>query len=367
MPALTSLRFFAAFYVVLFHAYPYVPPDLPGAPPGLPVRAWHLFCSHGFSAVGFFFALSGFILAYNYPPSRLLSRRAFYRARFARIYPVYMLGLLLAMPFLAVHTLRDRSWGSAAVECTLAFTLLQAWVPAYWHAVNVPGWSLSVEAFFYAVYPLLLAPLTRAASSKPRALALLVALYALALLAPALGTWVFQVGASHRDVSAPANLLRYAPPFALPEFAFGVVLGHMRQQGFDSPRLTALLFGPALLVLVLVLASDAGPYMLLHNGLLLPALAIVILRCARGDDLPALLRHPWMQLLGEASYSLYVLHLLVWSYVKIVIERSGLDPGAAWVFPVYAAIALAASLVSYTSLEVPARVLLTRTFNPRRG
>jgi peptidoglycan/LPS O-acetylase OafA/YrhL len=352
MPALTSLRFFAAMYVVLFHTFPWHKTEAVAA--SMVARVWYVFCSHGFSAVGFFFALSGFILATNYPALSGIGKSRFYRARFARVYPVYVLGLLVALPFVAAHTLRNRDWGHAMLECVLAFTLLQAWVPSFWNAVNIPGWSLSGEAFFYATYPLIANPLTRAAHTPARAYCLLAALYCFALVAPMVGTWGFGIS-GFTDSTALANVIRYSPPLSLPEFAFGIVLGHMRQQGFDALHIIGRLFVPALLLLALLLVTNGIPYLLLHNGVLLPLFAVIILRCARRDGVPRLLSHKWAQLLGEASYSLYVLHLLIWIYVKIIIERSGWDPLAAWVFPAYATIAVCASLASFTWIERPAR------------
>lgn len=367
MPALTSLRFFAAFHVVLYHAYPWHDPSVCGEP-GMLHALWQRFCGHGFIAVGFFFTLSGFILACNYPRERLTDTRAFYRARFARVYPVYALGLVLALPFLLVHTVRDRSYGHALIECGLAFSLLQAWFPRYWNAVNIPGWSLSVEAFFYAVYPWLVRPLLRFSRSGRRAAFALLALYALALLGPTLGTFLSQSGMPLSDVSVSANLLRYFPPFALPEFAAGMVLGEVHRRGF-LPDHTRRLLWPALLLLILVLGSDVIPYMLLHNGALLPLFGVIILACSRDGATPRVLSRPFLRELGEASYSLYVLHLLLFIYVKIVIERSGLDPSAPWVFPVYAAFALFVSMVSYRGLEQPARRWLNARWasSPLRG
>src|ERR1035437_982751 len=83
--ALTSLRFFAAMYVVLFHES-----HNPGHIVLFPLAA--RFVASGFTAVTLFFVLSGFILAYNY--DRIRSRREFWISRFARIYPVYFLSLL---------------------------------------------------------------------------------------------------------------------------------------------------------------------------------------------------------------------------------------------------------------------------------
>jgi peptidoglycan/LPS O-acetylase OafA/YrhL len=57
--ALTSLRFFAAFYVVLYHTYPYAFPHTAGT------LIANIF-SIGYISVSFFFLLSGYILAMVY-------------------------------------------------------------------------------------------------------------------------------------------------------------------------------------------------------------------------------------------------------------------------------------------------------------
>jgi peptidoglycan/LPS O-acetylase OafA/YrhL len=109
----------------------------------------------GHLAVDFFFLLSGFILAYTYVTAegRLRgTRREFWVARIARIYPVYLLGLLLGLyPNLAsgVH-LRGLVFSAGA-----HIFLIHAWLPSTL-AWNRPSWSLSVGALFYAVLPLIL-------------------------------------------------------------------------------------------------------------------------------------------------------------------------------------------------------------------
>jgi peptidoglycan/LPS O-acetylase OafA/YrhL len=85
LPALTSSRFFAALYVVLFHLQTC---QLIAGP------SWfRKFCSIGYTGVSFFFVLSGFILVYTYA-GRDQSAREFWRARFARVYPAYAFSLL---------------------------------------------------------------------------------------------------------------------------------------------------------------------------------------------------------------------------------------------------------------------------------
>src|SRR5215468_3329275 len=80
--ALTGIRFFAAFEVVIFHAGGWEHWPLPA-----PIRA---FGGAGFLAVTLFFVLSGFILTYTYlaPEAEKTSGVDMYLARLARIYPV---------------------------------------------------------------------------------------------------------------------------------------------------------------------------------------------------------------------------------------------------------------------------------------
>src|SRR5215470_10639156 len=134
--ALTTLRFFAALHVVLFHMR--VVGILPGGP------WWHQnFASIGYVGVNFFFVLSAF------------SVRKFWLARFARIYPAYVLSLIVAAPFFffAVRhlDLPFFAWSKQHLlaACLLTIVLLQSWIPQAALTWNSVCWSLSVEAFFY--------------------------------------------------------------------------------------------------------------------------------------------------------------------------------------------------------------------------
>ena len=58
------------------------------------------FFKEGFVGVSFFFVLSGFIIAYNYQEKLLektATKRTFWVARLARIYPLHLLTLLIAV------------------------------------------------------------------------------------------------------------------------------------------------------------------------------------------------------------------------------------------------------------------------------
>jgi peptidoglycan/LPS O-acetylase OafA/YrhL len=110
------VRFFAAFYVVLFHVLPWLRQKyaLPGS--------LQTFLGNGYLAVNLFFILSGFILAYTYDGQieGKTNRLHFWEARFARIYPVYFLSLVLAFWFE-----RGLSFGAR----TAVLLMVQAWNP----------------------------------------------------------------------------------------------------------------------------------------------------------------------------------------------------------------------------------------------
>ncbi|MCY7349458.1 MAG: acyltransferase, partial [Cytophagaceae bacterium] len=194
LPQLTATRFFAAFGIVIYHFGVLVPSVAPFDIPWV-----HDLFSYSCLGVSYFFVLSGFIMAVvYYQPTRTLDRRRYWVARFARIYPLYALGLVLALiyPLLPLgesfqaltHTGSARASLRMVYEhitshdptaVALNFSLLQAWVHGYSMTINPPGWSLSIEALFYLSFPLVLHVAYR--------------LGIRALVAVALGIWVFSL------------------------------------------------------------------------------------------------------------------------------------------------------------------------------
>src|SRR5262245_41059626 len=152
LAALTSLRFFAAMYVLLFHYGPIYPPLYSG------------FIRTGYTGVTFFFILSGFILAHNYHRVDFKERNDRYRyftARLSRIYPVYILSLLVGAPFAVAMINKMPSGGLATLAASSGLLTplgLQAWLPGASCVINCPSWSLSVEFFFYMLFPFLVRP-----------------------------------------------------------------------------------------------------------------------------------------------------------------------------------------------------------------
>lgn len=141
--SLTSLRFFAAAFVVLGH---------------LPSAARDSgFLQESFMGVTFFFVLSGFILSFSYAgriQQGQTSYSDFIASRFARIYPLHFLMMVWAIPLAVVAGYPAQK---VAIQAAAHLTLTQAYIPdkSIFFSFNAPAWSLSVEMLFYALFPLL--------------------------------------------------------------------------------------------------------------------------------------------------------------------------------------------------------------------
>ena len=138
---LTVTRFIAALSVVFFHG---------GRELAL-VRYFPMLAA-GPTAVGYFFVLSGFVMAFvYYRPNVPFDFRSYWLARFSRIYPVYILSFALTCLYylnILAKVKPPKIWAN--------IFLYQAWIPDYALSFNIAAWSLSVEAFFYLLLPTLL-------------------------------------------------------------------------------------------------------------------------------------------------------------------------------------------------------------------
>jgi peptidoglycan/LPS O-acetylase OafA/YrhL len=371
--ALTGLRFVAALGVVLFHA---VPPRFPSARGPLIQLV-----KSGYVGVSLFFVLSGFILAYNYLNPRgggiRSSTRDFWWARFARIYPVYLFALAFSSPQI-VNALRYPSsqpdYHQRLGALILDPILLQGWLPTTACKWNCPGWSLSVEAFFYVLFPFFGIWLARKHSRSIAAI--VAAAWGAEILLPALYRTLTPDGTL--DPARLANspwlaALRFNPIPHLPEFLLGVAAGIIflrsippnaadRTQARTQVTLRVM-SGLAVAMTLLVLALTHWlPFLFLHTGLLAPiwVLAIFSLASDHGSIARLLGSRPAIHL-GEASYALYLIHSPLNAYLDELTDR-GLLPqlSAGWSLLSYLALALLLSLAIFYWIERPARKFIRK-------
>jgi peptidoglycan/LPS O-acetylase OafA/YrhL len=348
--ALTGLRFFAALDIVLFHfsnpqTFGWLAPEV----------------NAGYIAVSLFFLLSGFVLAYNYGGAARagklgkLDKTRFWMARFSRLYPVYLLSLLLSwrmvVPEYGAHT-HAMFWTGMA----LTPLLLQGWFPSLATFLNTPAWAMPAEAFLYALFPWLarIKRPTRVGDSL-----LQLAGVWTAGMVPGLLYMAFNPdGIAHPDRWSYGYwlwALKYTPLPHLASFVFGILLSGLHEL---TPR-------TGLLRVALGLAGFAGvfgilsmgplvPYVLLHDGLLMPLSGCIVLGLAGENWLAAAFSLRPLVFLGEASYCLYLLHFNLWNWIHDthLPERLGVSRFDPWIS--YLAL-IAAALLALYLVEKPAQ------------
>jgi peptidoglycan/LPS O-acetylase OafA/YrhL len=353
---LTGLRFCAAMLVVVYHF------GLPGNLPLLPQRLIAI----GNTAVSLFFILSGFVMAYTYADTdggRYRGAVAFWIARFARIYPAYLLSLLLLAPtfFAGIRTATPTQNMNTFVDAVAALTLTQSWgnpdTASVW---NFPAWSLSIEAFFYLAFPLLRQWVRNI--STPRLLGAIVLVIGISnaitgayvVLDPdRLGVVMTPLNASITIVKTPwLALLAFNPLVRLPQFVVGLLAGRLFLARPWPARLGAWLEGAGIASLTLVtLLSPRLPEAMLLQGILDPCFLLLIFGIAcGGGPLRLLLSTRPMVVLGEASYGIYILQAPVF-------RRLG-----SFVHPAIAVIPVAVAV--FFLIERPLRRLIVRTLSP---
>jgi peptidoglycan/LPS O-acetylase OafA/YrhL len=383
LPALTGMRFFLALWVVVYHQSDSLLEWIGGSP-AIHKAAASLVLT-GYSAVSAFFVLSGFVLAYNYDLRTLLHTPYLSRfaiARFSRIYPAYATGLLLLIPF-AIYRLAAGVQGSSSTgtgNFFLNMFLLQAWIPRAALTWNYPGWSLSDEAFFYAALPFAGAWMVRIGGGKTgpvaiRLIGLAAGLWVLSLAMPvvAIAARIPHFGdAPATDIELLgagqwANVIRYNPLLRLPEFCIGAVLALLYRLIPAGSRLWkrgAYFYIPAVATIVLVLANaDIIPYPVMHDGLLDPAYAMLIFGLAlEGGVLVRLLSMPVLVFLGNASYSMYILHVPVYVWMNVGFRRVlHVDPHGMFWLICYVTAVVGLSALFFRKAEEPAHRWVRRS------
>jgi peptidoglycan/LPS O-acetylase OafA/YrhL len=310
VPALTSIRFLAALTVVLSH---YRELGLFHTP-----VPFFVFVDGGRSAVSLFFVLSGFILTYTYRDELATqSPRNFYVARVARIYPNVLFALALAsittaylvishdnVLLLKWYALKSAINLSLVVSFICQVLLITAWLPfaAINQPWNGPASSVSCEAFFYAVFPLVLARFV-----KMRAATLAVTL---------VGIWIAQglmlvFFKTAIPVARGHFLAGTLPLCRIAEFMLGMgaalAFQALRARGVSMHgRGTALVSCSVVVLSILALWRPVTPVFYPQS----PFFATLILGLALLErPVLGVLNQRWLVRAGEASYALFLIHL----------------------------------------------------------
>ncbi len=325
------LRAIAALMVVAFHAYDQLARATFGEN--------HFMV--GLAGVDIFFVISGFIMWVTTAGGET-TPAAFLRRRAIRIIPLYwMLTLGLALVAIVAPTiLATNAFDLSHFTASMLFLpwphpTLEAQLP-----LVIPGWTLNYEIAFYLLFAACL-PL-------PKLLRFLAVIGSLVVLA-CLGTF-----------APPESAAAFYTNAIILEFAFGVAIAAFYMRGFrigPDTGLVLTMFG------AFALWNAAGTETPRIIGLGVPAAMIVTGMIAMEQWLA---RRPNRNLmfLGDASYSIYLSHVVTLAIVGKLLTFAG-DHGLGIVARVgFLPAALASSIlvgcVIYLVMERPLLVWMTR-------
>lgn len=342
---LTGIRFFAAMSVLAFH-YGAGFSDRAGFPSFVVT-----FLRNGYMGVSLFFVLSGFILTFNYSDRQWAGSdwRKYITARLARIYPVYVLALVLALPILSNSLsfaemmrvlLMIQSWGG--IESNDGYL----WV--------MQAWTLSVEFFFYLMFPIALFFL-----KKMRAEVIALFVVILFALIHFYGTSSIAPGTAHVDASSVAWALPL-PMVRFPEFLLGMLICRLAADYYF--RMISFSNGYYLglnVALILMLMATASTRLAVASVTIL--FCVLILQLCCGDNkLTQLLSSPTLMLLGGASYALYILQGPIREWMRLLLPKpmdSILNPF----------VLVVVSILVFYFVEEPARKGIQRIYKWAEG
>ena len=349
LPTLTSLRFFAAAMIFVYHMREFQPSVFAYAiAPGM---------NHG---VSFFFVLCGFVLTYAYD-GREVAWGRFYLARAARIVPLHIAALVLlfaAMP-LPVARGQNTDLTISLISFTLKATLLDSWVPvrAFQSSWNSVSWSLSVEMAFYAAFPFLLRVMIR----RPLATLAVAAAVPIGVFAAGTAAGV-PVFTPEREALTLYRLVSFFPPSRAFEFALGMAtclawrrwIAPMRLSFADWTAIeaTALAGSTAWLIFAVPPLVDGASGLafvwLAPSGSCLVFAALLAAVAKGRGGLGRLLSLRPMVALGEVSFAFYLVHGTV---MRALRYNFGAGPGALSAF----ALSLALAFLLHEAVGKPMR------------
>jgi peptidoglycan/LPS O-acetylase OafA/YrhL len=320
---LTSLRFFAAAMIVVFHS----------------VNAFRIWDNRKIpfaleQGVSFFFVLSGFILTYVYPSLKGGSRiRDFYVARIARIWPAHFVAFLLLLWLIPAGAWmwNGHAWQILAANLFLA----QAWIPSasYYFSFNGVSWSISTEVFFYVAFPFLICRLDCTWWWKLLCTTALVA----GLLCSACVLRLPSYDPTSLFTVTAHGLVYINPLVRILEFVFGMAVASLCLRWREAKIVTS---SPAWLWTVFELA-------------------------VLGGMLSRVLETGWLLLLGEISYSIYLVHQIIIRWYLLNRSMFGSVPKTMLYIAYWLAV-LSVSFIIWRVVEKPFQRWIRGRFGSKR-
>ncbi|MGG1921566.1 acyltransferase [Chryseobacterium sp. NRRL B-14798] len=268
----------------------------------------------GYLAVDVFFVLSAFLLTVSYSGKlkdlNYKGVEVFYKKRINRIYPVYIVSVIFIALFLVKTSVAGFLINASLLQCFFN--------PDY--LLNVVYWSLSTEWICYLIFPFMLWFVLQ---YKIRSEILIITSLVLRFSLPYIPGHLYigsehpmEVGESPRYLDLPYGLVSLLRTIS--SYFLGIGAALLPQFKMKKENL--------IMYIILILFASM---LFVEKGLLfiplLSALMIKYLYEGKSNHLKAFLETKVIYLLGNISYSLYIIHYMVKKQDFVIVNNYHLN------------------------------------------
>jgi exopolysaccharide production protein ExoZ len=347
--ALDALRGLCAIAIMIYHFY-----------------SWNGIEYHQVSTFGvyLFYVLSGFSMWYVYSRKSVDAGmlRAFFVARFARIFPLYFLagmGVFFAKLFFLGS---DSVFNLAFLHRFLMNITMLFGLATPGHFSHVPGgWSIGIECVFYLTFPLFVLFARR-----------LITLAILLMFSLALNQLYVSVLFANRETVITHWVEYIHFPVFLVYFVAGMLAAEIYERlRMRAQRLPQSIWPMGLLMLAAIAFIFTYPAITPENFLfgghypLLILAAMIAMLAGAWMPEPTAPTREFFSFLGDISYSTYLMHFFMYNSVKLLLTHFYPGCPLLLLMAVSATATLLLAYGLYRFFEAPARTYINRRFGQR--
>ena len=285
----------------------------------------------GFLGVDIFLVISGYFISKNIIYDIQQGNFTFYRfytKRIRRLFPALLFTIiivLIAAFFLFTPSYYSRL-GYSSFYSALSVSNFFFWNEAGYFDVDASAkpllhmWSLSLEEQFYLIWPLSLVVLYRFLKRY---------LFAFIILGI-----VISIGLAHWYFDTDRSAVFYLIPFRMFEFLLGAACIWIERSGtiITKRGISGYLFGTGMILMIFSSVYFDGNSRMPGLFSMIPcAGAMLIIISGRNNSINGILAHRYVELIGKASYSIYLIHwplISLYKYWRLtdpkIIEQIGL-------------------------------------------
>jgi len=340
---ITFTRFLAAMAIVVFHygnnIFPFDSDSV------------SFLFTQAYIGVSYFFILSGFVMIIAYGNKPNINTLEYYKNRFARIYPIYFLAILLVL----FHRHISLSY-TKIYDVILNILAVQAWVPGKALSINTPGWSLSVEFLFYAIFPFLFNFIYNNRNRVKKSIIPIVLIF---FISQFLLQWFVRSNYYEGFPSKSHDLIHYFPLMHLNEFLMGNLAGLLYINKLKEKKRNYDIL--ILVVLALIVLAFKYPMGLnYHDGLMAVLfIPLILLISLNNGIITSILKIKFFVFLGEISFGIYILQLPIFLWCSYMFSYLAIVDKTI-IFYSSVLILIGISSISYILIETPLRNMIKK-------